>query len=418
MKFIGIDIGTTAICGVLCEDGKIISLRNENSDAFINTCNEWEKIQDAEKIIYIAKRILNELIDEAQGDISAIGVTGQMHGILYYDVEGRAVSPLYTWQDRRGDLPYKSTTYAKHLGSFAGYGNVTDFYNRENGIVPRSAASYCTIHDYFVMHICENNEPLIHASDAASLGLYNAEKGCFEYPYSHMITEGFELAGSYRNIPVSVAIGDNQASVLATLDGEDELLVNVGTGSQVSLISEKIITAENIEARPYFNRKYLIVGSALCGGRAYSLLKDFYRSLLCAVGEDTEDIYAVMARIVGDTTESSLRVDTRFDGTRQNPAVRGSISNIGVDNFNPKELTVGVLFGIIEELYNMYTSIGIEKKKIVASGNGIRKNDTLKKITAHVFGKEVRVSECIEEAAMGAVKYAAEAVKGMKNENK
>ena len=38
-------------------------------------------------------------------DIERIGVTGQMHGILYLDGEGNAVSPLYTWQDARGDAP-------------------------------------------------------------------------------------------------------------------------------------------------------------------------------------------------------------------------------------------------------------------------------------------------------------------------
>ena len=39
-------------------------------------------------------------------------------------------------------------------------------------------------------------------------------------------------------IPVSIAVGDNQASVFSTLASEDDLLLNVGTGSQVSLISK------------------------------------------------------------------------------------------------------------------------------------------------------------------------------------
>ena len=32
--------------------------------------------------------------------ITSIGITGQMHGILYVDESGRGLSPLYTWQDR------------------------------------------------------------------------------------------------------------------------------------------------------------------------------------------------------------------------------------------------------------------------------------------------------------------------------
>ena len=32
-----------------------------------------------------------------------------MHGILYVDADGNAVSPLYTWQDARGSLPHSRT---------------------------------------------------------------------------------------------------------------------------------------------------------------------------------------------------------------------------------------------------------------------------------------------------------------------
>lgn len=37
--------------------------------------------------------------------METIGLTGQMHGILYIDEDGNCVSPLYTWQDGRGNLP-------------------------------------------------------------------------------------------------------------------------------------------------------------------------------------------------------------------------------------------------------------------------------------------------------------------------
>ena len=43
-----------------------------------------------------------------------------MHGILYADENGAAVSPLYTWQDERGNLEYKDgATYAEYLNSKA-----------------------------------------------------------------------------------------------------------------------------------------------------------------------------------------------------------------------------------------------------------------------------------------------------------
>lgn len=61
MKVIGIDVGTTGICGVLLdgENGKVIGSKTVNSEAFIKTSNEWEKIQDVDKIISISLDILN-----------------------------------------------------------------------------------------------------------------------------------------------------------------------------------------------------------------------------------------------------------------------------------------------------------------------------------------------------------------------
>lgn len=140
MYAIGIDIGTTSICGIVLDtdSGAVVKSRTEASDAFIATPNSWEKIQDTGKVIGLALEILESFADYPA---AVIGLTGQMHGIVYVDEKGRAVSPLYTWQDNRGNLPYGDTTYACHLGSFSGYGNVTDFYNRVNHLRPDSAVS-------------------------------------------------------------------------------------------------------------------------------------------------------------------------------------------------------------------------------------------------------------------------------------
>lgn len=414
MKVIGIDIGTTSICGVVLDrtDGRVECSKTVNSESFISTPNEWEKIQDVKKIISIATDILDGFVEKYAGDIAAIGLTGQMHGIVYVDADGAAVSPLYTWQDARGGLPYKGTTYAAYLGSFSGYGNVTDFYNRENGLVPKDAVGYCTVHDYLGMVLCGNKAPILHASDAASLGLYDIEQKKFNYHYSARVTDAFEIIGEYKHIPVSVAIGDNQASVFSTLANEQDLLINVGTGSQVSIVSDRAIIADGVECRPYVDGKYLIVGAALCGGRAYSLLKDFYKKLLDAAGNTDADVYGIMDKMLADTEKTSLKVDTRFAGTRANPSVRGSITNICTDNFTPSDMTLGVLQGMIDELYGMYLLMGEKRTGIVGSGNGIRKNKALARITERTFGGKLRVPLYTEEAAIGAALFALVALGG------
>ena len=405
MKAIGIDIGTTSVCGVVIdvESGCVIESCTKNSNAFLKGCAEWEKIQSVEKIMAVATEILDGFLDD---DVEVIGVTGQMHGIVYTDKAGNAVSPLYIWQDERGNLPYKDTTYAKYLNSFSGYGNVTDFYNRENGIRPQTAISYSTIHDYFVMKLCGLTRPLMHSSDAASFGCYDLTENKFNYDCNVDITADYCIAGEYKGIPVSVAIGDNQASVFSTLADNGNILLNIGTGSQVSVISDTPVVADNIETRPYFEGKYLVVGSALCGGRAYSLLKNFYSEILGYVKDiDDETVYGIMNKMLAKADKAKLTVDTRFAGTRSKPALCGSVSGINTENFNPSQLTLGVLEGMATELFGMYKQMNVDRCGIVGSGNGIRKNPALVKAFEEMFKAEMKVPKHLEEASFGAALF-------------
>lgn len=397
MKIVGIDIGTTSVCGIILDTvtGKAIKSVTQNSNAFIDECMPYEKIQSVEIIMNKAMGILEEFVHEG---VDAIGVTGQMHGIVYTDNEGNAVSPLYTWQDERGNESYKGTTYAQFIGSPSGYGSVTDFYNRENGIRPESAVCYMTIQDYLVMKLCSLKVPLIHETDFASFG-----KGVSNNKADTV--SGFVLAGKWKDIPVACAIGDNQASVFSTLP-EDGILVNVGTGSQVSIVSDREIVAENVETRPYFDGKYLAVGAALCGGRAYAVLKNFYSKVFGYISPlDDNKVYEVMAQMLKKSKES-LKVDTRFAGTRSDKSVTGSVCGITESNFTPEALTLGVLKGMTEELYLMYRATGITKAKLVGSGNGIRKNPYLVKTAEDMFGLKMKIPCHKEEAACGAALYA------------
>ena len=405
MKAIGIDLGTTSICGILIDTntGVVLRSRTENSNSFIEGAYSWERIQQPEKIISMAIEILEDLMCE---DVAAIGVTGQMHGIVYVDCRGKAVSPLYTWQDGRGNQTYKGTTYAKFLNSHSGYGLVTDFYNRENGIVPKEAVDFCTIQDYLVMSLCGLSKPKVHISDAASFGNFDLEKGYFTIDCGIEVEKGYALAGTYQGIPVSVAIGDNQASVFSTLASTESVLINIGTGSQVSIVSDEIVEAPGVETRPYFEDKFLVVGSALCGGRAYAVLKEFYKQILSYVTDITDcQVYDIMTNMLSKTNDS-LDVDTRLEGTRVNDNLRGSINGISTTNFTPETLTHGFVEGMVRELFDLYKTMNVNRNGLVGSGNGLRKNGALKKCAQRMFNAPLQIPVHREEAAYGAALFA------------
>ncbi|HBP38735.1 MAG TPA: hypothetical protein DD640_08345, partial [Clostridiales bacterium] len=188
MIVIGLDIGTTSISGLAAdlETGAVIESATIPNDSRIRSDHEWESCQDPEKIWSLAAGLLDRLID-AHAPVAAIGLTGQMHGIVYLDQDGQAVSPLYTWQDQRGSLPDSSGVsaaeqLARTTGCFlaAGYGSATHAYNCRQHLVPNRACCFTTIQDYLGLRLTRRRKPLVHASNAASFGLYALTEGRFD----------------------------------------------------------------------------------------------------------------------------------------------------------------------------------------------------------------------------------------------
>ena len=426
MKSVGIDIGTTSISAVLMDDG---SGRVERSwtiqnPGFLAPGHPWERLQDPDAIVKAARRLLDDILAGAP-EVGVIGLTGQMHGIVYIDARGAAVGPLMTWQDMRAAQPLSDGASicqdikARYgVKAYPGYGLITHLHNVDAGAVPPAARGVATISDYFGMAITGGAKPVLHSSNAASLGLYDLEKHAWRRDILGAygedgdilpeIVNRFQTIGGYRGIPVGIAIGDNQASFLGSVrHSDDEILINMGTGGQISLLCDRVLEAEEIESRPFNENGFLIVGPSLCGGRAYALLARFFMACGEAFGCADADPYAIMARFMELPPEADpMRVCTTFDGTREHPESRGGIANLSTDNFTPWGLTRGVLEGMAGELLSRYEAmrrgLGVRRSRIVASGNGMRRNPALRRIAAERFHMDLALSDNTEEAACGA----------------
>ena len=429
MKALGLDIGTTTISAAVLdrEDGSVCDAKTVANQCFIDHGNEWERIQDVDRIMEKALAVANEMIDTWE-DIGTIGLTGQMHGILYFDEDGNCVSPLYTWQDGRGNLKEDGGHSVVEeirdicgIWAASGYGLVTHIYNRRHGLVPESAVGFCTIGDYLGMKLTGRKKPLMHAGMADSTGLFDAQKACYRTDALEKlgmsadlcmlpeVREDFAKLGEFRGRPVTAAIGDNQAAFLGSAGfTPNAVLVNMGTGGQISILSDQYFTAPGIEARPFTPGRYLLAGSALCGGRAYAILEKFFRAFAQKIGAGSEPLYDVLGSLAeeGMQLEDPMRAVTTFAGTRVDPSLRGSISNISEDNFTPASLTWAIMDGMAQELYQMYETIhegtGITADHLIASGNGLRMNPMLQEMFRKKFGVDLSMSRYKEEAACGA----------------
>lgn len=428
MNFLGIDIGTSSICGIVYNtvSKDIVSIAKINNTDMLS-CNVWEKVQDANAIVDIVLDLIQELRIQYP-DIKGIGLSGQMHGILYVNAEGEAVSPLYTWQDMRGSLLYKdSMSYAAYLSKqtgfplSTGFGLVTHYYNKVNSLVPQNAVKLCTIMDYTAMRLTGKCEPLVDCSNAASLGFFDKEKLAFDKEalwnvgidnsILPEIGKAFSRVGHYENISVYTAIGDNQASFLGSIrDIRHSIHITVGTSSQISVYSDDYVNVPLLDTRPLPGGGYILVGAALCGGCSFSLLKKFFsETIKLYTGEemDDTDLYKIMVSVpYKEVQEDDIRVETLFGGTRSHPEKRGKIMNISCLNWHPENLIRGFLEGMSQELYDFYqllpNSIRERKTILVGSGNGIKRNPLLCQILEERFKCHLQVSACREEAALGA----------------
>jgi sedoheptulokinase len=407
--------------GVVLE---ILSSRN----AFLPQDHPWERMQDPLRIYELSETMISKLIKK-YSPVRCIGISGQMHGILYIDSAGKALSPLYTWQDQRSALPFREgKSYTEYLASLSrgsiapGYGLATYFYHASTGSVPSGTAAICTIGDYLAMGLCRSSKAVIHTTNACGFGFFDVpgrvfdtaalEAGGIDPSILPDISAGSETLGETpEGIPVSVAIGDNQASFLGALgDSGSDILINIGTGSQISFVCGNIKNYRGLELRPFFEDRFLLVGASLCGGRAYALLENFFREVLKMAGYSHESpLYPFMDSLVSaGENKNPLLVNTLFEGTREDPSLRGWIQNISESNFTPANLAAGFLEGIACELYRLYQPVLEYKKheRLVGSGNGVRKNRPLQQILSKKFCMPLEVPLYTEEAASGAAFFA------------
>ncbi len=424
MKRIGIDIGTSSICAVVKDEAtaEVKSVTRAN-DAALAGGPSWSFRQDAARILRTVERLLDEIVTP---DAASIGFSGQMHGMLYVDGQGRPVSPLFTWQDGSAAQPFRDgKSYARWLTAqtgfetATGYGLATHFYNLHTGSIPSGAVKLCTVMDFVAMSLCGEKVPVCEPSNAASLGFFNKHK--LQFDLEALEKAGIDadilpevrpagtVVGYYKGIPVYIPIGDNQAAFLCSVSEKEKTVhVTIGTSSQISVYTDSYVEVPPLDTRPLPGGGYILVGAALCGGVSFAMLKDFYAQVAeqftGSRPSDREIYYRMCQNAASDT--DGLEVRTTFEGTRLDPALRGQISGIDLHNLTADRLTTALLKGICRELKDFYDKLPEDIRrgrcKVTGSGNGLRKNPLLQKQLSEAFCLPLELTSNTEEAALGA----------------
>lgn len=453
-NYLGVDVGTSTITAVVVDVDsggveRAATVPNRSETTCVTDRGRGRSEWDAGRMADDAALAIGEAVAGA-GPIEGIGVTGQQHGMLLVSDDGGPMGPFVGWQDRRGLDPAGGggETYvdrmrraAEEVGArgcrpTAGYLGTTLYWMAENGELPESSFIACFMPD-FVVSSLTGTRPVTDPTDAAGSGLYDIHErqyhkglvealglSCSWLPdvrssasqAGELTGKHAELTGLPEGLPVTVACGDNQASFAGSVaDYAESLLINIGTGGQLSVHVDRAESTESLEARPYVDGRFLLVGAGLVGGRSYAWLRDFFRevgrSFFGAAGDG--DLYEAMNRLAAEIPDGAdgLSCEPLFTGTRREPECRGTWSGVGTANFTPGHMGRALLEGLaaqFREHYEEMDGLGCGgRTKLVGSGNGVRKNRLLQEIIQDCFGMTISIPVHTEEAAYGAALLAA-----------
>jgi len=458
--FLGIDIGSSKVAAALLgETGNIEAAASARHEADL-IAPPGRHEQDPTRLLETAWGVVKSLPRDLRQKTTAVGVTGQMHGILLLDGNRKTLTPLITWQDQRC---LEDRSFLARLSSqtqyplAAGYGCATLAWLIQNKCVPSEARCTATIQDLAVAVLCDQIQPHTDPTDAASWGFFDLEH--LKWDQNAVKAAGVPVGwlpeilpcgaragmldeatssdlGLPRGIPVAVAIGDNQASILATLDEpERQLALTLGTGGQISAVlpsnarleihagQHSIDTREqgdreskpawqlSAECRPFPGNRYALVAACLCGGSAWRWLAE---SVNCWLGElglpalSMDFLYHRLNELgLNAPGENALSIQPHFLGERYDVSLRGVIKGIDLGNFQLATLAKALAKGVFQNLRHMLPPSAVAgRTQVVASGNALARNSLLVTMASEVFDLPVLLKEQREEAACGAAMLA------------
>ena len=438
---LGLDLGTTKTAAVLvdAETHNLLAAtsRVTGADLYPETGNSE---QDPARILRTLERCIGELPFELKKKVSAIGVTGQMHGVLLWNPGAASTSSLITWQDQRCNDGGFIEDLQKNTGEKSiktGFGCASLAWLRCNNVpLLENHANASTVQDYLVALLCDLDHAVTDPTNAASWGFFdirqlewNRQKTSIAGIPLNLLPEVLQtgsVAGRLSNeyslrwglregIPVTTAIGDNQASLFSTLENPcSQIALTLGTGGQLSTIVASLDESSGgptFEYRPYVDGMYAAVAASLCGGSAFTWLAETVSEWMQAMGVTPPSRDAVYARLTAlglDSFKSELTVEPHFLGERHNSALRGHISGIDLNNFTLGSLASALTRGIVENLRRMLPEHLLKgRTEVVGSGNAIRRSKLMQKTIEELFGLPLRISGGQEEAACGAALLAA-----------
>ncbi len=362
--------------------------------------------------------------------IEGLVMCTQMSSMILVDDEGKPRSNFIGWRDQRALEPHpsKSGTYyevlkqrltakqKQELGSEMPPGSPIFFLfwmaeqgKLEPGLVPLSLA------DFVLTTLC-GSPPSVESTNAMSYELLKLdtldwhkeviqELGFEKLHWPRVHREG-EVVGALSiagtTIPCYTPVGDYQCALAGALLAEDEVSLNISTGSQVSRLTSHLDLGD-YQTRPFFDGKFTNTFSHLPAGRSLDVLVDLLSEIARSSGAVIPNPWDYILTTAGAAEETDLQVDLSF--------FPGPCGDKGaITGIRERNLTVGTLFraafeNMAQNYYDRALRIWPDRSwsNIVFSGGLARKVGLLRTLIEARFQTKSRLCPLEEDTLLGMV---------------
>jgi sugar (pentulose or hexulose) kinase len=428
MLALGIDCGTSKVAVALVDRGGAPVHAAAQAHHAQLAAPAGRSEQDGERIARTAEELVRALPDNLRAQVAAIGLTGQMHGVLLHDRQLELRSPLISWQDRRAHEDpgfLRSLPHPRPL--HAGYGMATLYWWERQGVLAEDLRA-ATIHGFLAARWCGLERSPIDPTDDQAWGGLAGTSGSIARLLPRQVGHGecigtvSPTAARVLGIPagamVAAPLGDNQASLRATLgDPLHELAFTIGTGCQLAAVVRQDDPVEPglSDLRPYDGTHQLLVAAPLCGGAAWLWLADTAASWIADLGfppPGREQLLSALD-VLGLAAADRLGFRPHLAGERHDPALTGSISALTLQSGRLGEVARALARGIAANARDLLPAAArAGRLRVVASGNALRRSALLRAMAEDELGLPLVLKAPCEEAATGAALVAAALLAG------
>lgn len=433
MKYIGIDLGTSAVKLLLMDgSGEIINTVSREYPLFFPEPG-WSEQKPEDWYEQTMLGIKELLQDEDKSQIAGISFGGQMHGLVILDGNDQVIRPAILWNDSRTteECDYlnqvigqdKLSQYTANI-SFTGFTapKILWVKNKE----PENFARISKImlpKDYLAYRL--SGAFCSDMSDASGMLLLNVAERTWSKEMCDIcgitleqlpkLYESYEAVGCIRSepaaelgLPADVKIvagaGDNAAAAVGTgTVGDGMCNISLGTSGTIFISAGKFGVDSNnaLHAFAHADGNYHLMGCMLSAAACNKWwMEDILRTKDFA-GEQQIDR-------LGENQVFFLPYLMGERSPHNDPNARGTFIGMTMDTARA-DMTQAVLEGVafaLRDSYEVAKSLGIQVERTKICGGGA-KSPLWKKMIANIMNLKVDVIESEEGPALGAAMLAA-----------